>query len=133
MHHAEPYRLYHNMCNKKLYALRSLKEQSIGDEDFNKVKRYIQPELSYLKNLDLDNGTWPSVFLINAAMIDGNSSKNTVYWSSGVELFARAFESFVTDKMNEEERSNSFLINKERASVDARISTYPKGNERKNI
>lgn len=133
LHHAEPFRLYHNLCNKKAFALRSLDGQCSGTKDFNSLRRSIQPELGFLKSLDVEDGLWPSVYLINASMVDDNSSKKSAYWSSGVELFARAFESFVTDKMEDEERTNSFLINKERARTDGRVSTYPKGAERYRI
>lgn len=60
------------------------------------------------------------------------------YWSSNVELFARAFECYLFDKLKEKGRYNNFLVSeKYQDSVELgsglRINVYPDGKERVRI
>lgn len=63
------------------------------------------------------------------------------YWGSTVELFARAFESYVQDKLEDAGRSNSYLVAGTRAQYMTAIphpnggdaQPYPQGEERKRI
>ncbi|HET6718589.1 MAG TPA: LPD1 domain-containing protein, partial [Rhodocyclaceae bacterium] len=73
-----------------------------------------------------------SSYYQEALGLDGGGKKDP-YWSNGKELFARAFEAWVTDRL---EKSNTYLINPEWSSDGAvtkathRGTPYPTGEER---
>ena len=50
------------------------------------------------------------------------------YWSSGREMFARAFETYLLDKMAEKKRFNNYLVFP--GGMDDADSPYPQGAER---
>jgi hypothetical protein len=69
------------------------------------------------------------------------SLSNSSYWASGVELFARAFESHIETKLKSKGRESTYLVD----GTDVKYPTgvkmpdgsegqpYPHGEERKNI
>jgi len=137
---AEPYRLYHNQCIQKSKELRTIKYhiESNGIKSFKDLLKIRSLEKnSFIQQINselLGDGDWPSSFLIKSSQIDYNLSKGATYWSSGKEMFARAFESFISDKMKEEGRNNSFLTHdKLSVNKDSRVSPYPTGEERRLI
>lgn len=77
-----------------------------------------------------------SDFLANAELLDTGKSKK--YYSTGKELFARAFESYVFDKMNAMDMPCDYLVHsveESRFSDKKKYigSPYPSGDERKKI
>lgn len=83
-------------------------------------------------------------FYRNASVLDSNKTKN--YWATPHELFARAFEMYVADKLAEKSNENRYLVSAwklaESAGVDDPIlkaiieqadKRYPRGDERKAI
>jgi hypothetical protein len=53
------------------------------------------------------------------------------YWKSGHELFARAFETYLMEKMQAKKRSNNYLINPWKQTDT--VPVYPHGEERTRI
>lgn len=68
---------------------------------------------------------------------DLDGGRKDSYWSTPHEMFARAFESWVFDRLDEKEVRSDFLVrkNKDPASVSVEASSfpYPLGDERKAI
>jgi len=70
-----------------------------------------------------------SEFLENSKKLDANKSKT--YWSTSVEMFARAFESFIWDRMEEKEERNDYLVSgADNTAYREGVSPYPEGDER---
>lgn len=72
--------------------------------------------------------TKTSRFKQGAAGLD--KDKPNGYWSSPHEMFARAFESYVADKLAEKGRKNTYLTSDWKGADHER---YPQGAERQNI
>ena len=69
-----------------------------------------------------------------------NSEAAGEYYSKVTELFARAFESYVQDKLSQKQMINNYLVHNNRSSeslegtiYEAISYLYPQGNERENI
>lgn len=84
--------------------------------------------------MDRDGG--PSAFLKDSKKLDGYGR---AYWSTPVEMFARAFECWVHDALSGRGRRNDFLVARA-AGEDvtglefrALSSVYPKGEERRAV
>lgn len=76
----------------------------------------------------------PSRFSKNAVRLDSENRKN--YWADPVELFARAFESWMSDRLIEEGQINEFLVygtDQAPSSWNAKFNMYPEGAEREKI
>jgi hypothetical protein len=74
----------------------------------------------------------PSRFLAEAQFFDSYRSKP--YWSTDIELFARAFESWVQDRVEAEPgRRSQYLVYGRGAAPEGVPSGYPQGEERKRI
>jgi hypothetical protein len=78
---------------------------------------------------------WDTDFFNQAKTLDGGTVGE--YWSKDVELIARAGEAYVTDKLDEQDIPNNYLVNSaftgDRAttrSTGYRGSPYPAGDER---
>jgi hypothetical protein len=72
----------------------------------------------------------------NALKLDGAKKKK--YWASDIELFARAFESWVIDKLEESDRENNYLSGHGVEGVYSdpekyKGDPYPHGDERQYI
>lgn len=74
---------------------------------------------------------YPSEMVWDAAKI-GSSHSRKGYWTSPEEMFARSFETWIAQKLNSEDRRNTFLVH-DQCLVDYFISPYPKGAEREKI
>lgn len=80
-----------------------------------------------------------STFLMHASAFDGGKTKG--YWTQGTEMFARAFESYVQDKLEDNSKRNSYLVDGTRRPYDTGVyasdgslaQPYPQGEERKRI
>lgn len=74
-------------------------------------------------------------FYSNAMLLDGDSKK--IYWASTVELFARAFESYIWDKLAEQNKvapALSLFSNPDRVlPFKGMPSAFPSGKEREDI
>lgn len=68
-----------------------------------------------------------SAFFFEASVKDGSGKP---YWSTSEELFARAFESYVHDKLAGQGRANTYLTDQRGAGSPG---WYPQGEERKRI
>ena len=70
----------------------------------------------------------------NSKKIDSSYSKQTYgYWSSEIEMAARAFACYIRDKLNEKGRKNDYLCGHSEMWTDDLIPTMPEGKERKAI
>jgi hypothetical protein len=67
-----------------------------------------------------------SQYAVDAAMLDNRGRR---YWSTPEEMFARAFESYVHDKLAESGRKNTYLTDQRGANA----GWYPQGEERRRI
>lgn len=110
-----------------LYEIKDLKDQRM------------MPNLeSLLHNIILKNGMKESKsmsnYSSNAAKLDGQNKK--LYWADPAELFARAFESWMSDCLVEEGSINEFLVygtDQSPSSWNSKISMYPESKEREKI
>lgn len=59
-----------------------------------------------------------------------DAAKKKPYWSTSLEMFARGFEGYVQDKLEDNGRRNSYLVDGTRGLDDV---PYPQGQERKRI
>jgi hypothetical protein len=75
-----------------------------------------------------------SSFSKSAAHLDSNSKK--MYWADPTELFARAFETWMSDRLKEDGQINEFLVygtDQSPLSWNTKVNMYPEGNERERI
>lgn len=85
----------------------------------------------------LPTGYKTSSFKIGAIDLDGGKAKS--YWATNKEMFARAFQSYVEDKLAEQDRQNDYLsiYADNKYHVDQLLGIewkpYPEGEERKRI
>jgi len=84
--------------------------------------------------IQLETGRPVSNFMAEAKVLDGSKSKE--YWSSIPELAARAFQSYLEDKLSEQGRQNDYLScladNKHHyhPELGEPFKPYPEGDER---
>jgi hypothetical protein len=84
-----------------------------------------------------DRNGAPTTFLLDSRAQDAKSGGR--YWSSPVEMFARAFETWVHDALAGRRRRNDFLVSRQAGEnvtgLEWRVlsSVYPKGSERRRI
>ena len=108
--------------------------------DHNKMKdRQMMPEFTDLLHVLLfadgdHKRKLPSNFCRNGVNLDNQTRK--VYWADPVELFARAFESWMSDRLVEEGQINEFLVygtDQTPSSWNTKFNMYPEGAEREKI
>lgn len=83
--------------------------------------------------------TTRSTFHMHAINLSGGKVKG--YWNEGTEKFARAFESFIQDSLEDHGRRNSYLVDGTRGKLftgevdihGEQAQPYPQGEERKRI
>jgi hypothetical protein len=68
-----------------------------------------------------------SVYFADSANVGGD------YWTTNTELFARAFETYVFDKLKNADRYNNFLTSGEFEDEAAIGRPYPRGEQRKTL
>lgn len=80
-------------------------------------------------------GEGASKFFRDAQSLDGSRAKP--YWSTTLEMAARAFSAYTEDKLREQGRKNDYLSNHSSNSepdyVSAKARPFPEGDERKRI
>lgn len=122
----------------KLSWLHDLLNTDIGVEiDVNQLLtsniRKRQPEIERL--FKIQNGVFAkfedSDFLKEAKKIDRPRKKP--YWSTDIELFARAFECFVYDELSEKGLRSDYLVHSVINKEGQKHKPYPEGEERKEI
>lgn len=75
-----------------------------------------------------------SSFINNAMRLDEQNRK--LYWADPAELFARAFETWMSDRLVEEGQINEFLVygtDQTPSSWNSKFNMYPEGAEREKI
>lgn len=75
-----------------------------------------------------------SLYISNAIRLDDQNKK--FYWADPVELFARAFETWMSDRLVEEGQINEFLVygtDQTPSSWNAKFNMYPEGTEREKM
>lgn len=88
-------------------------------------------------DIQLNTGRGVSQFMAEAKVLDGAKSKE--YWSSHDELSARAFQSYLEDRLKEKDRQNDYLSsladNKFHyfPALGEPFKPYPEGEERERI
>jgi hypothetical protein len=94
------------------------------DKLTNKTKNILG---SIVKMFDLDEYTFK--FKVNSSRYYANSqAMPSPYWAREWELFARAFETYVFDKLQKAGRSNNYLVSGD--YFDREEGVYPYGTER---
>lgn len=110
---------------------KDIKEIMINKENRENIQNYIYWINQYendLKNIGSIKRVDESYFLKNALELDKGKSKP--YYSNRQEMFARAFESYVQDKINKGGCSSDYLVYGTNVSFDE-YKPYPLGDERK--
>lgn len=107
-------------------------------QDINGLYGNLSAKRRYLSKLsDINNGrgiteTVGTSYFIGAKRLDSNKSKK--YWSNPQELFARAFESYISDRLN---GKSDYLVHGAKGDTfsgdNYRGNPYPAGAERDNI
>lgn len=88
---------------------------------------------SQFKDADRESNSH-SQFTKNALSLDAQSNK--VYWADPAELFARAFETWMSDRLVKDGQLNEFLVygtDQSPSSWNTKMNMYPEGREREQI
>lgn len=85
--------------------------------------------ISNLKSVDEKVYFIDTDYLKNAKRIDEHRSKP--YWSTPVEMLARAFEAYIQDKIRDSGKQSDYLVHHADNSCFLPYKPYPEGNERK--
>ncbi|MFD1736191.1 LPD1 domain-containing protein [Bacillus salitolerans] len=121
---------YH--LSMSFYANREDEKEKLNKRKLRELKKFGQA-IAWLHEQETGNRVeeipYPanrSQFLEQAIFLD--KGKYGKYWSSAVELTARAFESWVQDKLENDQRMNDYLVCGTKDSI-----AYPIGEERERI
>ena len=106
--------------------LKDVRGKFMGRLNFSEISHYIHAKTGQQVLYDKKSSEF---YARSAAM--SKSSDN--YWTRPHELFARAFEAYISDKMEAGGRSNSYLVSGINEGRLADYSPYPMGEERKRI
>ena len=111
------------------HAIDFIAKDTLGYREYYDITRKLSASF-YYKNGNRSEGT--TDFYRNSSEMDNMFSKSGHdYWSSEVELFARAFACYVADKLEEKGRCNSYLHgHSEDAMTVSGDYAVPKGEER---
>lgn len=74
-----------------------------------------------------------SAYLKSAIELDRLTGRNSKYFSKIEEMWARAFESYVSDKLKQKGIVDTYLVHSVNNTDYALFNPYPAGEERKNI
>ncbi|EOZ8645547.1 LPD1 domain-containing protein [Acinetobacter baumannii] len=107
--------------------IRNLKDQAMVPDYFNLMQKIV------FKNY---NGSLSKIsnYTSNAARLDSPTKK--LYWAEPTELFARAFESWISDRLCHEGQINEFLVygtDQAPSNWNAKVNMYPESEEREKI
>jgi hypothetical protein len=99
-------------------------------EDSRKMYSFVADEAK-VDFVKFEEKTGKSEFFENAYELDKGKSG---YWSSNVELFARAFEEYLHAKMMEKGITSNYLVDAEKMNPESDwFTAYPQGEERVKI
>lgn len=93
------------------------------------VMKYISTKVQMPVKIARDKGV--SEFKSGANALDGEKSNG--YWSKPLELFARAHEAYIQDKLEKHKRKNNYLVKNSKIDDGAEYwcaQAYPQGEER---
>ena len=111
----------------ELYRVHSLKDQPM-------MPKYVDLMHQMIKDKGDSKSNHQSIFSKSAAHLDSNSKK--MYWADPTELFARAFETWMSDRLMEDGQINEFLVygtDQSPLSWNTQVNMYPEGKERERI
>ncbi|GEM_PF-5957298 len=106
--------------------LKDVRGKFMGKLNYSEVSHYIHDKTGQQVLYDKKSSEF---YARSAAM--SKSADN--YWTRPHELFARAFEAYISDKLEAGGRSNSYLVSGVNEGRLAGYSPYPMGEERKQI
>lgn len=112
-----------------------MKELQVQMDNADYEIREAKKAMKYTKVLNSTD----SDFLAEAKQLDGGSGK--AYYATDVEMFARAFESYIQDELEDAGRQSTYLVDGTTAEYDTKIPAlrggvaqpYPQTDERKRI
>lgn len=116
---------------KEIETIRSMFKEIMGrkiDEDMLYwLNRYGRPskQLTEIKS--------QSAFYKSALELDKMMGRKTMYFAKIEEMWARAFESYIYDKLKAKGITNTYLVHSVNNSDYALFNPYPAGEERQNI
>ena len=101
--------------------------RKINDDTVYWLYRYGQPsqQVSQIKS--------ESAFLKSARELDKETGRATAYFSRIDEMWARAFESYISDKLKAKGIKDTYLVHSVNNNEYALFNPFPAGEERKNI
>lgn len=118
------YRIY---VNDRRYALQSIKDHQMLEQYFHLMNSIIYKNADGKKNINTS-------YAENACKADAAQKKQ--YWSDPTEVFARAFETWVSDQLKMKGQINEYLVygtDQPPASWNTRLNMYPEKMERDSI
>lgn len=118
---------YRSYIREDLYRTNGLRDQSMMPEFKNLLHHMV------LRS-GLRDSRVSSIYADHAATLDGSSKK--LYWADPTELFARAFETWMSDRLVEDGQINEFLVygtDQSPSSWNSKVNMYPEGQERELI
>lgn len=99
-------------------------------EDSKKIYSFVADEAK-VDFVKFEEKTGKSEYFESAYNLDKGKSG---YWSSNVELFARAFEGYIHQKLIEKGMTSNFLVDEEKMNPESDwFVAYPQGEERVKI
>jgi hypothetical protein len=119
------------------------KYESARKRELNSLPHYVAKEMKYKNGgyrgepfkAEIEIPTGNSEYL--QRMLETQPGKNqngSHYWSSGSEMFARVFESWVQHKLDKGKRYNNYLVHGTReGNVKAEGAPFPLGKERQHM
>lgn len=113
---------------------KSIKGIMIDEKDREDIKKCIHLAAVYknpIKSVKATKSKRYTDFIKNAKEID--STRSSSYWTNYEELFARAFESYIEDKINAEGNKSEYLVYGTHNNLYKEFNPYPEGEERKRI
>ncbi len=114
------------------FALTRVDKNRLIANHYNSLSRKLLMDADNAYNQDYwkKNGHPPSKFLDDAQAIEDGGGKSD-YWTTTHEMAARAFETYIAEKMEESGLENNYLVDK-KASLNESLksSAFPMGAER---
>jgi hypothetical protein len=120
-------RVYPKVIEDLRNLYKEVKGRKISDDDLYWIYRYSKPaqQVTEVKS--------ESAFSKSAKELDNATGRKAVYFSDIKEMWARAFESYISDKLKEKGIINTYLVHSVNNSEYALFNPFPAGEERKTI
>lgn len=136
---------------KKIFFPQNKYQYSVGGKTLQENLDFLKSRYSYLFSLSNSKGQRDAVKVFgylahrfNLSFVEieyelkgqseyyfMSSQLKSKYWIENVELFARAFECYVYDKLQNSSRENNYLVSG--GYFDHQAGVYPRGEERKTL